>query len=56
MIAYLKPSVKHLILGHNDIGDYGSIAIFEYLCSAIGRRIELVRLDFSGNKLGDIGT
>ncbi|KAF8324850.1 uncharacterized protein EI90DRAFT_2213542 [Cantharellus anzutake] len=46
---------SHHRLRHNDIGDYGSIALLEYLCSDAGRRIELLYLDFNGTGLGDIG-
>ncbi|KAF9513169.1 hypothetical protein BS47DRAFT_984332 [Hydnum rufescens UP504] len=57
VIDYLlmKPRIKKLNLSRNEIGDYGSIALFEFLCSPRGRKVELTELNLNQNAIGMAG-
>jgi Leucine Rich repeat len=52
----MKPRIKKLNLSRNEIGDYGSIALFEFLFSPRGRKVELTELNLNQNAIGMAGT
>lgn len=47
--------VTKLILGHNNLGDEGCEALFNYLCSEEGRKYKLAEISLNSNGIGNQG-
>lgn len=47
--------VTKLILGHNELGDDGTIVLFKFLTSPIGRKHPIVEISLNSNDIGDRG-
>lgn len=51
----MRRSVSHLILGHNELGDAGTVALFDYLRSEEGMVHKLLEISLNTNNIGDAG-
>jgi len=51
----MQRTVERLILGHNSLGDAGTVALFDYLRSEEGRRHNLTEVSLNSNDIGDQG-
>lgn len=47
--------VTKLILGHNDLSDDGSIVLFKFLSSSLGRKYQIAEISLNGNGIGNRG-
>jgi Leucine Rich repeat len=54
-VLRMRRSVHHLILGHNELGDAGCVALFDYLRSEEGRMHNLLEISLNMNSIGDAG-
>ncbi|KIJ36391.1 hypothetical protein M422DRAFT_34347, partial [Sphaerobolus stellatus SS14] len=48
-------SIQRIILGHNSLGDTGTVAIFDYLRSEEGKRHRITEISLNSNGIGDKG-
>ncbi|KZT37461.1 RNI-like protein [Sistotremastrum suecicum HHB10207 ss-3] len=48
-------TVKILVLGHNPLGDEGIVKLFAYLCSDVGRKLNIEEISLNATSLGDVG-
>ena len=48
-------SVHRLILGHNELGDDGCIALFTFLGSSDGRKYRIAYISLNANDIGERG-
>ena len=57
IITVLRASknVRHLILGHNPLGDDGVRTLMEFLVSESGRRLPIEELSLNVTEMGDDG-
>ncbi|KAG9002301.1 hypothetical protein FRB95_007428 [Tulasnella sp. JGI-2019a] len=49
------PTIKHLILGNNSFGDNGVAALFQYLTSERGTRLQIVEISLNSCDIGNLG-
>ncbi|KAF8635416.1 hypothetical protein AX15_000410 [Amanita polypyramis BW_CC] len=50
-----RKQVNKLVLGHNELGNSGSLALFRFLCSEAGQRYEINEISLNSNRIGDTG-
>lgn len=47
--------LQHLILGNNQLRDEGTAALFDYLSSSRGRRLNVIEISLNSCRIGNLG-